>query len=116
MVEVEGELVCRRMNQLCSTGTSAERHLSSVFRKSSNKTCIVWLKYRKKTSREPLSNASKIYSGLLSAILDSATCSMFLLEGNSVLYLLDGCPQHRQNGIIEFAPNIMYTKFINEYD
>ena len=71
--------------------------------KVQNKTCIVWYKNRKKTSREPLSNASKIYSGLLSAILDSATCSMFLLEGISVLYLLDVCPQHRQNGIIEFS-------------
>ena len=37
-------------------------------------------------------------------------------KSNSVLYLLDGCPQHRQNGIIEIAPKIMYTKFINEYD
>ena len=38
------------------------------------------------------------------------------LKGNSVLYLLDGCPQHRQNVIIERAQKIMYTQFINKYD
>ena len=71
--------------------------------KVQNKTCLIWYINRKKNSMEPLSNASKINSGLLSAILDSATCSMFLLEGISVLYLLDLCPQHRQNCSIEFS-------------
>lgn len=35
VVEDEGELGCGRMDQFCSTGTTAERLLSSVIRKSS---------------------------------------------------------------------------------